>query len=242
MVKRDWTLMEDLACLYLYLKNGRKQVDDNSQEAMELASAIGRTPGAVAYKSANFRYIDSGKDGFSNGSKVDFIAWKAYSEDIEYCEKAYYELVNSSDTFTDVITAETHISKGDYYVPDTFGRAAMRASQATIKGNALSIYENRCAMCDIDHPALLIARHIIPWSKDQNVRADPRNVLLLCALHDKLFDKGLISISKEFTIIASADVSKYSETHKIVKEVENKKLRLPKEGKYWPKWSMLSTT
>jgi len=40
---------------------------------------------------------------------------------------------------------------------------------------------------------LLIASHIVPWSKDKQNRLNPRNGLCLSALHDKAFDRGMIS-------------------------------------------------
>ncbi len=64
--------------------------------------------------------------------------------------------------------------------------------------------EIKCAICNINREELLIASHIKPW-KDcvENEFIDINNGMLLCCLHDKLFDKGLISFSQYGQIIIS---------------------------------------
>lgn len=55
-------------------------------------------------------------------------------------------------------------------------------------------YGCKCAICNKKINALMVASHIVPAS-ESNVyeKADYENGLLLCALHDKLFDRYLIS-------------------------------------------------
>jgi hypothetical protein len=50
--------------------------------------------------------------------------------------------------------------------------------------------KGRCCLSKIGPPDLLIASHIVPWSKHTQHRGDSRNGLLLNALLDKAFDKG----------------------------------------------------
>ena len=52
-------------------------------------------------------------------------------------------------------------------------------------------------------PELLIASHIVPWRYDKDNRVNPRNGLLLSALHDKAFDVGLITIEDNMTVRVS---------------------------------------
>lgn len=52
-------------------------------------------------------------------------------------------------------------------------------------------------------PELLVASHIIPWSKDESNRLNPSNGLALSAIHDKAFDQGIITITSEFTVQVS---------------------------------------
>ncbi|AQS05894.1 HNH endonuclease [Clostridium beijerinckii] len=69
----------------------------------------------------------------------------------------------------------------------------------------------KCALCDISMKELLIASHIKEYSKCEKNAAehlDLKNGLLLCANHDKLFDKHLISFNMDGTIKISDRVPK----------------------------------
>ena len=60
----------------------------------------------------------------------------------------------------------------------------------------------------MNEPKLLIASHIKPWkvSDEKTERTNPQNGLCLNALHDKAFDKGLITINKKYEIIISSQL------------------------------------
>lgn len=61
-----------------------------------------------------------------------------------------------------------------------------------------------CEICGIRNKELLITSHINPWVKSNKFeKLDSKNVLLLCSIHDALFDKGLISFSDDGSIIIS---------------------------------------
>ncbi|EOH95245.1 HNH endonuclease [Enterococcus pallens] len=71
-----------------------------------------------------------------------------------------------------------------------------------------------CQICGIKYRQVLIASHIIPWtcSSDEN-KIDIENGLILCAQHDRLFDKGLITFNKDgyiqiSSLISSSDYEK----------------------------------
>jgi len=70
----------------------------------------------------------------------------------------------------------------------------------------LSSYENRCALTGIAVPQLLIASHIIPWSENEDRRADPTNGLSLNSLHDKAFDRHLFD--EDFRLVVSSFLRK----------------------------------
>jgi putative restriction endonuclease len=67
----------------------------------------------------------------------------------------------------------------------------------------LSNYNNKCAITGIDIPELLLASHIIPWSKNEEHRLNPQNGVCFSALYDKAFDKGLIGINTNHEIMFS---------------------------------------
>lgn len=105
-----------------------------------------------------------------------------------------------------------------------------RNGQEIIRRYCLSNYDNKCALCDIDDSDLLIASHIIPWSRDKTKRGLLDNVICLCVLHDKLFEQRKIMISEDYSVTFS---QKYltkcseSETYSCIKEITNDSLRLP---------------
>lgn len=71
--------------------------------------------------------------------------------------------------------------------------AARRPYQRGLREACLHIYDYHCAMCDVDIRSALSASHIKPASVDRRNRANLRNVLLLCQLHDSLFEQRLIT-------------------------------------------------
>jgi predicted restriction endonuclease len=111
-----------------------------------------------------------------------------------------------------------------------------RIGQQIIRKQLLSEYENKCAMCNIDHPDLLRASHIIPWSENIDTRLDIQNILLLCGLHDLAFEKGFIIINDDHTIKINTE----EEGVKIILDsITLKKLLLPKSKIYIPKQEYL---
>jgi putative restriction endonuclease len=76
-----------------------------------------------------------------------------------------------------------------------------RVKQQFFRRAVLSSYRGRCCMSGLSEPRLLIASHIVPWSKDKTNRLNPSNGLCLSALHDRAFDAGLISLTDDLTIL-----------------------------------------
>ena len=72
----------------------------------------------------------------------------------------------------------------------------------------LSNYDNKCAITGMDIPQLLLASHIIPWSKNETERLNPENGICLSPLYDKAFDKGIIGINTNYEIILSGELKK----------------------------------
>ncbi|PKE39175.1 HNH endonuclease [Macrococcoides caseolyticum] len=78
----------------------------------------------------------------------------------------------------------------------------VRLAQSEFRNNLLSKH-SKCLLCDIDFKPILIASHIKPWSEcSDSERLDINNGFLLCPLHDKLFDKGLISFNEDTLVIS----------------------------------------
>lgn len=83
-----------------------------------------------------------------------------------------------------------------------------RIGQGQFRQDLVRRYGRRCPLTGIEEDLLLIASHIKPWKVCTNAeRLDPSNGILLSALVDRLFDKGLISFSADGVALVSPRLS-----------------------------------
>jgi putative restriction endonuclease len=72
----------------------------------------------------------------------------------------------------------------------------------------MDYWGGRCPLTGITDPALLRASHIVPWAYcGDEQRLDVYNGLLLSALWDAAFDKGLVSFGDDGTMLVSPKLS-----------------------------------
>ncbi len=83
-----------------------------------------------------------------------------------------------------------------------------RVNQYVFRQIVIANYSGKCAISGIDIPGLLVASHIIPWSKNKNERLNPENGICLSSLYDKAFDIGLIGLNTDYKILISSDLKK----------------------------------
>ena len=116
-----------------------------------------------------------------------------------------------------------------------------RVGQSGYRERLLTKYKNRCALCGLNNILLLRASHIKEWSKSDNKeRLDVNNGILLCTLHDSLFDKHLISFDVDGNILISKvkvknELEKYicSKTNIPTKNISYKKAEKNDEIESW---------
>ncbi len=88
----------------------------------------------------------------------------------------------------------------------------------------------------MEYNELLIASHIKPWFfSEEKEKIDLNNVLLLSAIFDKLFDRGLITFDINGYIIFS-DLLPNNDVYKLKKIIKNKQLRFNNEQKEYIKY------
>lgn len=97
----------------------------------------------------------------------------------------------------------------------------------TVKQN----YNYSCAICGITETEFLVAGHISPWAEDPQNRLNPENGICLCSLHDKAFEHGYIGLSNDFKIIINSKVNQNSKLYVLLKDFENKSIKIPALGK-----------
>lgn len=96
----------------------------------------------------------------------------------------------------------------------------VRVGQTQFRNDLFKIYP-KCILSDIDIEELLIAGHIVPWSKcsDQD-RLNPCNGLLFNACIDKLFDSHMISFDKDGFLFYSEKLkNKYPNYKDVLKSI-----------------------
>lgn len=74
-----------------------------------------------------------------------------------------------------------------------------RIGQNIFRASLMDYWQGCCPLTGITDPALLRASHIIPWSEcaDDAQRLDVHNGLLLSALWDAAFDRGLVTFDDD---------------------------------------------
>ena len=117
-------------------------------------------------------YIDKLRQGF-----IDEI-----NDEINEIEELY-ENPNLSDTEKEVLS-KVRIGQGGFR-------------------DRLIDRDKKCLICGISNKSLLRASHIKPWKDSSGKeRLNSNNGLLLCAIHDALFDKGLITFDENGKMIS----------------------------------------
>jgi putative restriction endonuclease len=75
-----------------------------------------------------------------------------------------------------------------------------RLHQPEFRGRILLAYDHQCSVCDLKHPSLLDAAHIVADVKDQGT-PEIDNGLCLCKIHHAAYDAQLLGISPEYEVV-----------------------------------------
>ncbi len=90
---------------------------------------------------------------------------------------------------------------------DVLMETKTRRGQELFRAAVLSAYQNRCCITGVADARLLNASHIVPWREDPENRLNPRNGLCLNALHDRAFDRGLITFDADLRLLLSPQLA-----------------------------------
>lgn len=205
-----WTRDELILAINLYCKLPFGKMHKGNLEIIALSAIIERSPSAIARKLGNFASFDPtlkerGIKGLANAGKQDAEIWNEFYNNWDDA------LIESEKLLAKA--KHTTIEKLNKIENDDLPREGkekerlvrVRVNQSIFRTMILATYNNKCCITGIDNTDLLIASHIVPWSKDEKNRLNPMNGLCLNALHDRAFDKGLITISADdYTIRISS--------------------------------------
>ena len=220
-----WTKDELRLALALYCQMPFGKMHSRNPEIIKLAEKIGRTPSAVAMKLVNFasldpRITDSGRTGLGNASNLDREVWSEFREDWEG------KLVEASKVI------EPEIFESQDIETTRVSEVEIRTKQSVFRRMILSSYVGRCCITGLSDPRLLVASHIVPWNEDRKNRLNPQNGLCLNVLHDKAFDRGLITVKPDLTVSVSPELLRlrddpFAENNLV--SLEGAKIRLPEK-------------
>ena len=223
MARDNWNREQLIVALNLYWKIPYNKISGSSNSLIQqIASIINRTPAALAYKLMNFTSLDSEKQKIGNKGKT---AASSSDKEIwnEYFGK-WEKLALDSSAILSVIQNKPIEVMLDLEIDLMFAEGIekerivkTRVNQSDFRQRILASYNEKCCITGISFTSLLVASHIIPWSKNKQERLNPRNGVCLNNFHDKAFDKGLITITTDYKIKLSDAILKKSTESNIQK-------------------------
>lgn len=222
-MSNNWSREELLAAFNLYCRLPFGKLHRGNPEIITLAQKMGRSPSAVAMKLVNFASFDPVHQarqvkGLSNAGRADREIWDEFSanpEQIAFDSQQALLEITKADAET-ILEPEVYENEfKELSLPsgptETTRLVRTRLVQGFFRDAVLASYNYSCAVCALDLAELLTASHIIPWSKNVERLADPRNGLALCALHDRAFDRGLFTLDDSLHVLLSAKAQTQTE-------------------------------
>lgn len=234
--QRLWSRDELILAVNLYIKLPFGKMHKGNTDVIHLAGLIDRTPSSIALKLGNFASFDPtlkerGIKGASNASKLDKQIWDEFYNNWD-------QALIQSESLLAKYKSTTIEQLNGIEIPSVEGLDVER----TVKGRlnqhifrkvVLATYDHKCCITGIAQPELLIASHILPWSKSNDNRMNPMNGLALNALHDRAFETGLITIDADsYNIIVSTSLLKETSIESVQDNFSNyhgKSILLPKK-------------
>lgn len=79
---------------------------------------------------------------------------------------------------------------------------SIRRGQDKLSSNVKNNYNYKCCFpdCIVDHPNILVGGHIARWADQPELRGDMTNGICFCLAHDKAFEAGIFTLSKDYKV------------------------------------------
>ena len=229
-----WTREETIVAFYVYCIIPFASSSKTNPIIIDYANMIGRSPSALNMKIGNIGRLDPELKkkniiGLTHGAKMEELVWEEFNKDRENlvfeAEKIIEKLTNKS-----VENIYLQPEEVNYSSQDKVKLVKTRINQKFFRSSVLSAYNNTCAITKIKVNEFLVASHIKPWAKDQNNRLNPHNGMCLNSIHDKAFDRGLITIDKDYNIVISNRLKDYYSNQfidDVFRKYEGQKIMIP---------------
>lgn len=216
--QRLWSRDELIIAMNLYCKLPFGQFHKRNPIIIEIAQKLGRTPSSLAMKLCNFASIDPvqnarGIIGLRGSSKADKEIWDEFTNNWEELgiesEEKFQKLFDNSITPDEPQTEKRKIRNKLNGETEVEATIKVRRGQDFFRETIMAVYGSRCCITGNPVAELLIASHILPWSKYPEHRLNPHNGLCLARTHDVAFDRGLITLDKDYRIVISTYLEKF---------------------------------
>jgi putative restriction endonuclease len=201
--RRNWSEAEVQAALALYLVTDFGRFHAKNPDVIRLAGQIGRTPASVALKLANLAALDESlpQKGMANASATERQVWAAFLRAPEAVEAAFArQMAPALSGFAEGAPAFDHRGGMRQAV------VPQRVGQDLFRRMVLTGYGGRCALTGVEDARLLNASHIVGWAEDATQRMRPTNGICLNALHDRAFDRHLITFDEDWRMVIAPQV------------------------------------
>ena len=235
MASAPWTRQQLLVAFWLYCRLPFGRLHYRNPQIVEFAEAIGRTPSALAMKLGNIKSLDPAAitGGLPKVAPKDREMWAEMQENWGAFAVEMSRAVEAVQPNQPEPTLQTDLGG------EQLTTIPVRIGQRFFRDALLSAYRGRCCITGLATPELLIASHIVPWHEDRANRVNPRNGLLLSALHDKAFDRGLITIAEDMTVRVASGLANEADRFfaETINAFEGRRIKLPE--KFQPKQEFL---
>lgn len=147
---------------------------------------------------SNVKYVEKDDDRIFADKAIDFI------ESIRKTELE--EIKQESENIKKVLEEDPNFLELSDTEKETIVK--QRVGQGRFRDELLN-RDGRCRICGLENPKLLIASHIKAWSdcNSGDERIDSNNGIILCKMHDALFDNHLITFDEEGKIVINQELS-----------------------------------
>jgi len=207
--ERGWTRDQLLVAYWLYAQLPFGKLHHRNPLIIDYAEKIGRTPSALAMKLSNIASLDpaitdTGRVGLEGASTSDKAMWAEMQTDWDSFVLASSSAVEALGALPADEPVEFDSEDDQNFTGRTRpAQVNVRVGQQFFRRAVLSAYQEKCAISQLSVPKLLVASHIVPWKESQSQRLNPRNGICLSVLHDKAFDKGILTIAPDMTVKVS---------------------------------------
>lgn len=229
----EWSRDHLLIAMHLYCQIPFGQISHRNRMIMAVAERMGRTPSSLSMKLGNFASLDPvhrarGIRGLRHASRADRAIWEEFNSDWKGATDTAASAILSLPVRTPRAETTPRIPPIE---TDRIVQAVARTGQGFFRQAVLSSYRNACCVTGLAVPELLVASHIVPWKASREHRLNPRNGMCMSTIHDKAFDRGLITFDEDLRLVVGTTMRAEARRNASAKvnflDLEGREITLP---------------